>query len=266
MANLQATFSPPSSWGASPPTPYKPGITLTDQQYPKQVILSGLNLYNSFHTDTDDDRWATIYLSDKDGQNKVGIATIGGSGWIHDWAEGNQYIWNVPDTNGKALKGKTLAFTKSFSDVYWRGSATVTVVTSDHVITWTNPDLAFAQNEYQLTVTKSGTATDNWGESFTVHLYMDGVDKGAFSGNSITITLTDDQLEIPHSFALVAVNSTTSTGVTKSFTPASVHKTVKYYTGSAWVECIVSVYDNGQWKEVEPFYYNGTAWVPCSQT
>lgn len=150
---------------------------------------------------------------------------------------------------------------------------TVTVTTDfvAHTLSWTNPSLSFSQAEYVLTVTKSGSADDSWGGTPTYKLYMDGVDKGAFSGNTKTITLTDSQLEIAHTFALVAVSTArgdtiSSTGATASHTPKSVHKTVKYYNGSEWVECIMYYWTGSAWQEVEPYYWNGTTWVLCSHT
>jgi hypothetical protein len=47
---------------------------------------------------------------------------------------------------------------------------------------------------------------------------------------------------------------------------AEPHKTVKYYNGTGFVECIPHVYDGSEFKEVEPYYYNGSEWVLCSQT
>lgn len=44
------------------------------------------------------------------------------------------------------------------------------------------------------------------------------------------------------------------------------HKTVKYYTNGAFVECVPYYYDGESFVEVEPRYWDGTQWVLCSQT
>ena len=53
---------------------------------------------------------------------------------------------------------------------------------------------------------------------------------------------------------------------TATYTETSVHKTVKYYNGSAWVECYMQYYTGSEWVEVEPYYYDGSSWVLCSQS
>ena len=182
------------------------------------------------------------------------------------------------------LKGKTLALGKvaTYSDTSkplicgaydasYYSTITITTAYVNHAIKWTDPSLSFSQDEYELTVTMGGSATDNWGGTPTYRLKMDGVDRGAFSNGSLVITLTDADLEQAHSFGLVAVctvegSTASSVGATEQYTPHSVHKTVKYWTGSAWVECYAHVYDSGEWVEVEPMYYDGTSWVPCSHT
>lgn len=99
-------------------------------------------------------------------------------------------------------------------------------------------------------------------------------------GSSVTVTVTPDpdyQLDsiTVSSGTLVQVSDNVYTFVmpsparnvtiTATFAEGP-HKTVKYYDGSEFVECIASVYDNGEFVETEPYYYNGSAWVPCSHT
>lgn len=52
----------------------------------------------------------------------------------------------------------------------------------------------------------------------------------------------------------------TPTGKAFTYTP---HRTVKYYNGSSWVECIVYYYNGSSWIECVPYYYNN-GWVECS--
>lgn len=164
-----------------------------------------------------------------------------------------------------------LLYIDRYDATYPEMTVTITTAFVPHTISWTNPSLSFSQEEYVLTVTKGGSADDSWGGTITYKLYMDGVDQGAFSEATKAITLTDDQLEVPHTFELYAVSTArgetiTSVGCSASHTPHSVHKTMKYWNGTAWIECYANVRVGSTWVEVEPFYYDGTTWVPCSQT
>lgn len=62
---------------------------------------------------------------------------------------------------------------------------------------------------------------------------------------------------------VVAVTGTATYKATYTATPN--HRTVKYYDGMIWIECIPFVWNGTEWDEVEPYYYNGTDWVLCSQ-
>lgn len=221
---------------------------------------------------------AQFYLCDSNGQNEYFLNTITCSARDpHSGAGGGDMGRLTQSGAWKNLAGKTLAMKKKPHtggdgwDVCFIGQVVFQVNTLKHGITWTDPSLSFSQNEYVLTVTMGGSASDSWGGTPRYDLLMDGVYAGSFSSGQATVTLTDSQLEIPHTFALVAVSTVnghtiSATGTTVSHTPHSVHKTMKYWDGTSWVECYANVYDNGQWQEVEPFYYDGNSWVPCSQT
>lgn len=62
---------------------------------------------------------------------------------------------------------------------------------------------------------------------------------------------------------VVAVTGAATYRATYTATPN--HRTVKYYDGMIWIECIPFVWNGTEWDEVEPYYYNGTDWVLCSQ-
>lgn len=53
----------------------------------------------------------------------------------------------------------------------------------------------------------------------------------------------------------------TPTGKAFSYTP---HRTVKYFNGSSWVECIPYYFNGSSWIECIPYYFNGSSWVECS--
>jgi len=135
-----------------------------------------------------------------------------------------------------------------------------------HTLNWTGAGIAVSQNEYQITVTKSGYATDSWGDAVHYDLYIDGAYKGTFSGNSYTYTITDADTERAFTYKVVAVSTLTRDGASTSYTTLSVHKTLGYHDGTRFVVCIPYVWDGSSWVEVEPYYWDGTRWVLCSQT
>lgn len=53
----------------------------------------------------------------------------------------------------------------------------------------------------------------------------------------------------------------TPTGKAFTYTP---HRTIKYYNGSSWIECIPYYYNGSSWIECVPYYYNGSSWIECS--
>lgn len=42
------------------------------------------------------------------------------------------------------------------------------------------------------------------------------------------------------------------------------HKTVKYYNGSNWVECVPHYYNGSKWAQCDPYYYDGSGWKECN--
>jgi len=135
-----------------------------------------------------------------------------------------------------------------------------------HTLNWTGAGIAVSQNEYQITVTKSGYATDSWGDAVHYDLYIDGAYKGTFSGNSYTYTITDADTERAFTYKVVAVSTLTRDGASMSYTTLSVHKTLGYHDGTRFVVCIPYAWNGSAWVEVEPYYWDGTRWVLCSQT
>lgn len=234
---------------------------------------------------------ADIYLCDSTGGSHHKLGSTGylrGARWYDTAGGGNWYPeefittqLNVSGVAWKDLMGKTLYIKKSETGAYNgitvykpQGYPPVEVEIStailQHTITWSDPSVFVSQNEYELTVTYGGSATDSWGETVEYRLQIDGVDFGAYDSGSQskTITLTDSMLEVQHTIVVQARCSSDSSVYNSNnytlFTPASVHKTVKYWNGVDWVECYASYFDGTEWVEVEPYYYDGIDWVPCS--
>lgn len=258
-------------------------IDLADDERPVSISFTGraANEYqggdSAFQMALCDTSGGNAHNLKSMGVDRGGEAIDPTTGKAH-WVDGSNPIDCNTSANPASawanLRGANLALKKIQSDYTYDGlyvPVTATVTTSIHTITWTSPSLSISQNEYVLTVAKGGSATDNWDGAVAYDLHMDGTYVGTFSGNSLAVTLRDDQLEIAHTFTLYAVSSAgghtaVKVGATASFTPKSVHKTMKYRTGGAWVECYANVRVGSTWVEVEPFYYDGTSWVPCSQT
>lgn len=53
----------------------------------------------------------------------------------------------------------------------------------------------------------------------------------------------------------------TPTGKAFTYTP---HRTIKYFNGSSWVECIPYYFNGSSWVECIPYYFNGSSWIECS--
>lgn len=138
-----------------------------------------------------------------------------------------------------------------------------------HAITWTtNPSITSQVGD---SITVSMKAKDNYlsaggSGNITYSFYVDDVLNTTTTGASdaaVSKTLTGmpggtHTLKVIPSFG--GLNGEAKTA---SFT-VDTHKTIKYYDGSQWIECIPYAYDNGAFVEVEPYYYDGSQWILCS--
>lgn len=43
-------------------------------------------------------------------------------------------------------------------------------------------------------------------------------------------------------------------------------KTISYYKGTGWKNCVPYYFDGSSWKECAPYYFDGSAWKECSTT
>lgn len=50
----------------------------------------------------------------------------------------------------------------------------------------------------------------------------------------------------------------------KYFTYISPNKTVGYYNGSSWINCLPYYYNGSEWIKCEAYYYNGSQWIPVN--
>lgn len=57
-----------------------------------------------------------------------------------------------------------------------------------------------------------------------------------------------------------------TSNITFAYVKPQTDKTIAYYDGSNWVNCIAYYYDGSSWVQCEPYYYDGTSWVACSTT
>ena len=156
----------------------------------------------------------------------------------------------------------------------------INVVYEPHRIDWNQyVGLTVRQSEYVLTFKKTGEATDNMGYNFDYCIYRDFEDENkrmriaTFPSNSDTVTfqMTDADIEITHTYTLVARYQNISTdttilsdGISVEYTSKPVHKTVGYYINGNFMECVPYYYDGNEWVEVEPYFYDGTAFQLCS--
>ena len=117
-----------------------------------------------------------------------------------------------------------------------------------HEIIWDQATLAAVQQGREVQVTKSGTATDSWGESLNIYLMIGDTIAAQFSGD--TAILTDSYFTPGETvnLRLVAMSTIGSAGVSMNFT------TVDDYTGSA------NYYDGSGYQKSYIRRYNGTTW------
>lgn len=169
-----------------------------------------------------------------------------------------------------ALSGSSIGIYYSFPITTVVGSALYpNLVYEPHEIVWTVDPSITSQVEDSITV--SMTATDNYltaggSGNITYSIYIDNVLNTTVTGSSgsaATKTLTG-MPDGTHTLKVVpSFGGLDGEAKTVSFT-LDLHKTVKYYDGSQWIECIPYVYTNGSFVEVEPYYYDGSQWVLCS--
>lgn len=43
-------------------------------------------------------------------------------------------------------------------------------------------------------------------------------------------------------------------------------KTISYYKGTGWKNCVPYYFDGSSWKECAPYYFDGSSWKECSTT
>lgn len=144
--------------------------------------------------------------------------------------------------------------------------------TAVHKIVWTNPRISVAQNDYEITVTKGGFATDNYDYDVIYKLFRDNINVADFDGDVAQITITDSDLETTSVFSVVATNPSdapeviSAEGASQSFYIDSLYKTVGYYADGEFVPCMIKRYTGQAWEDVEPRYYTNSAWKLCSVT
>ena len=216
--------------------------------------------------------WSGATLSLSRSGNSV-TATKGGSA-THNNGNTITYYLYEGNTNLGAFSGntKTISNVSAATHTYkvmasggtvsaQGGSASVTVPAA--AITWSNATLALVQNGTDVTATMGGTATHNYGTAVTYYLYEGSTQIGTFSNNTLTFTPSVGA----HTYKTVASGGGISAdGASASITVVPPYKTLKIYSGSGWIECIVYRYDGNNFIEVEPYYYDGTNWSECSHT
>ena len=176
MATKTGRFGADSNWGNYTSTTNRPYDLNVDppleaQEYPIQIVMSGLDYNNGFYCSEDDEFWAQIWLTDPTGTNEVYLETIGGKGSIRDYKPGGKYIWDIPEADQKKFKGQHLCLVKkcNVKGIYYRGhDATITVTTqSDNynvIINQTTGGTAGGGGSKSIgsTVTLTATPDEGW--------------------------------------------------------------------------------------------------------
>ena len=152
-------------------------------------------------------------------------------------------------------------------------NTTITANYLKHALTFSNSFLSAEQNDYQLTVAKTGAAVDNFGQSITYLLYKNGVECATFTGDTAVATLTDDEVEKDVRLQVRARSPLVDNsgylyawGGEIIFSSKPVHRTVMYFDGTKFVECVPYYYNGAGYVEAEPYYYNGQGWIQTSHS
>lgn len=136
-------------------------------------------------------------------------------------------------------------------------------------LTWTNPTVYYGE----------ATAYD-----YIICYYTTdatGIDYGSITGQTagtITATVSSSWLEtVVEDGDLIGFDITASAHIKEPIANSGYDivsstsdiqyfsydgkRTIGYYNGSEWKECVVYYYNGTEWKECIPYYYNGTNWV-----
>lgn len=139
-------------------------------------------------------------------------------------------------------------FTPSSPSVTAPGKPMVSQSGTQYVISWSAASGNYGEDSVTYAVLVAGTYTYQAGTS-----------------TQITISIKDEWYDSAIQFIVYAYyDSAESNSQATTFT-ATYHRTIAYYNGSSWVECIVYYYNNGGWVECIPYTYNEGAWVECTQ-
>ena len=87
----------------------------------------------------------------------------------------------------------------------------------------------------------------------------------AGTSTQIAISIKDEWYDSAIQFIVYAYYDSAQQNSQETTFTATYHRTIAYYNGSSWVECIVYYYNNGGWVECIPYTYNEGAWVECTQ-
>lgn len=121
-----------------------------------------------------------------------------------------------------------------------------------------------SQNGEQYVISWSA-ATGSYGEgSVTYQVIVAGVySYQAGTATQISISIKDEWYDSAIQFIVYAYYDSAESNSKITTYTATCHRTVSYYTGSSWVECIVYYYNGSDWIECIPYYYNDE-WKLCS--
>lgn len=120
-----------------------------------------------------------------------------------------------------------------------------------HKIQWDQPTLQAEQHGTEIYVTKSGMATDSWGESLNIYLMIGDAIAAQFSGD--TVVLTDDYFtpgEVVNLRLVAAGSSAASLGVSMNFTTVDDMGITNYYDGSGYQKSYIRRYNGTAWENV----------------
>jgi len=120
-----------------------------------------------------------------------------------------------------------------------------------HQIVWDQATLTAVQQGREVHITKSGTATDSWDESFNIYLMIGDSIAAQFTGD--TAVLTDAYFtpgEVVNLRLVATGSSVASLGVSMNFTTVDDLGVANYYDGSEYQKSYIRRYNGTAWESV----------------
>lgn len=158
-------------------------------------------------------------------------------------------------------------------DAIYNSPITVVSYSDQYVTTFADPATlskpgkpVISQNDTRYIISWSAATGQSGSGSVTYavvingsHVYQSG------TSTQITVDILNEWYDTSVQFVVYAYYGNLQQSSDAAYFTATFHRTLAYFDGSSWVECIVYRYQEGSWIECIPYIYNEGAWAECTQ-